>query len=160
MKMNHAESEKIKSLYFDSVDWELAKLVDSLVKQLPERSEMVSYYACHAFERNGNGHIENSVGTWFTFTLDGWKIDFMPDHFWAFDGIGLSAYRIINNTYQTDRYPLFIKYNSENDIATFLELLSNPKLLNSKQWYISGRTKSDREYVSRKRKIERVVYTA
>jgi hypothetical protein len=165
MKLRQIESEKIKSLSYDSVDWELAKLTDWLIKNLPERAEIVSYRACHAEQRNGTGRIKNTVDNWFTFTLDGWKIDFMPSDNWLFEGINLSAYSINNDTYQIDCYPLAMMYDYKNDNrSAFLELLSNPELLNRKQERIrGGRTKREREsnqeYVSRKRKIERVTYT-
>ena len=165
MKLQQIESEKVRALYFDSVDWELVKLANSLVKQLPERAEMVAYHACHAFERNGSESIEYSVGTWFTFTLDGWKIDFMPNYNWLFEGINLSAYQIIDGAYRTDCYPLTMQYDLENDNRdAFIELLLTPELLHSKQVRIvGGRTNKEREsnqeYVSRKRKIEHTVYT-
>ena len=162
MKLRQIEPDKIKSLYYDSIDWELAKLADWLIKNLPDRAEIVAYTACHAKQRNGTSHIDNTVDKWFTFILDGWKIDFMPNYNWLFEGINLSAYSINNDTYQTDCYPLTMKYDYDKPNCTeFLELLSNPERLNSKQERIRvGRAKSDKEYVSRKRKIERVTYTA
>lgn len=161
MKLRQIEPEKIKSLYYDSVDWELAKLADWLIKNLTDRAEIVAYKACHVKQHNGTSHIDNTVDKWFTFILDGWKIDFSPNHNWLFEGISLSAYRIDNDTYQIDCYPLTMRYDYDKPNCTeFLELLSNPERINHKQERIRiGRAKSDREYVSRKRKIERVTYT-
>lgn len=164
MKLQHFEPEQIETLSFDSVDWELIKTTKWLIENLPENAEILRYAVCNAVERRGTGKIENAVNRWFIFTIDGWRVSFEPSHNWLFEGIYLSAYKIINgDCYKMDCYSLIVQYSGNNEY--FLELLSNPALLNSKQERINPNREREKarkddlqEYITRQRRIEKVIY--
>lgn len=159
MKLKQFKEEQVETLSYNSIDWELIELSSWIIDNLPERAKIISYKACNAEERNGNGKIFNTVDEWFTFILDGWKVDFMPGYFWVFEGISLCSYRIENSGtreyYNKNKYSINIDYNNNKDY--FLKILSNPEILNSMQEKIPNRPEN-REYITRKRKIEPVIY--
>jgi len=162
MKLRNDESGKIKSLYFNNMDWELVQMANWLIKRLPDNAEIDTYAVCNAFERKGEGFITHTVEGWFTFTLNGWYVEFMPCCNWLCEGIDLLAYPITDDYYKRTCYPYNVKWNDNKDL--FLELLSNPESIYKAQEHIErGKTKKEREdildYVSRKMPIKHITYT-
>ena len=157
------EKKELENLYYDSVDYELVKLCNYLIKHLKKGSSLISYKECNVYQRDTNNKILNTVDRWFSFILDDWFISFSPADNWIFNGIYIDAFKNNNGTYKRDCYPINIIYDKTKK-EEILDLLNNPEKINKRQEKIncfSGSKAAQQEvlnYVNRSRKIEKHIF--
>ena len=169
--MKNISEKELRTLYLDGIDFAAADTLDRLANAvLDAGGEIVSVHLINASKRGTETNIQSVPSSYIRYILNDYMayIEMSRSNFWIFEGAYMEVEKLnsdgtYNSLHYMKRVPMNLIIGSglvlETDYTNMLHLALNPSEAILTQERIPQRRKDDREYTSRKRKIERIVYT-
>lgn len=146
--------------YLRHIDFLAVKTLRQLMEALPSDAVLIGANLINAVDRNDKNGIINPImctpKSYIKYTLNNYVIYLEFGYFWMFEGVSLSAYPIVNDHYQIDRYSINVLSNPSFD--ELFELALNPRKIYYEQMPVIPYKSSNIAYIDHKRSIKPTFY--
>lgn len=113
--------------YLDTLAFDAVELLRSVMNELPSEAVLIGANIINAYRRGDESeHIDMTPQSYIVYTLNNFIIYLEFGHFWAFEGVMMTAYPIVNGTYQKTRYPIDINVGTPGGILELIALAKDP----------------------------------